>query len=891
MSCPQPSIDLGTSQSRAPILAIEDDDHKSVSRFPPHSGPIPPEMSKDEESRIQRPSAPPSPKQSPLNPAQKKSFAPSTATRRTERDQPHSLLTPPLTPSSSIQTSTSRDSSVSAQPPSDTDDTPISEEIIDPDLESTRILLLENVNRQLSAEDLKSAIIESLVTFSSEKNAMDEHTKTPVLQLLRQDPLKGVNGRSLVSNGVFPIVFFDVRVAKVAQEVLTSPDFGRLHQCIGDEIDDKGERRWLSVRFVTLDELSKTLGYSSFLDGVNGSFSMSLQLLHQTTNGADDNLTGSVAGGLPASILDVKIDSEHGTISRGGFKINIVQNIVKSFGSVRVFEFSCQEVDHDGKCSLVYHVEYYDSREAATAFEDLSGKVMFGMKISVTRSPQQSGSSNVTVPFPNTSTAGESFIGLSAYPTTAQRKHLFARTRKDGGAKSYNDSNNIFPQPSPHVVSDGEASSPTFFYTSTPAFVEAPNNASALAVDVPRSALISAQHVRSQEPVWNGDNIHSNGPCYSPDGTCLYCPSRGPVPYSPGFYTISHSTPGAIYYPVPGSNMVNGTPIPNHGAPIYDYLDPQQFQPVPNAGPWGFDPAIAAVGTRPNALMPVISANVPSPGPFFLRDDSQIYQAGYIQTPDQNIAQPQHLTDNSSRPSIILPKALAPVSTPELSPSTYHPTPLSLLKYDTVAAITSPAVSGQNERNQLNIAKIEEGLDTRTTVMIKNIPNKMSDTDLTEYIGKVCPRRIDFLYLRMDFKNGCNVGYAFVNFISVQDLLHFAKERLGAKWNMFASEKVLQMSYANYQGKEALVEKFKNSAIMDERESWRPRIFYSSGSQQGLPEPFPAPTHIRRKERSSYNRGTLFPPNPHSNILHNYRPRQYRPGFVDDTQVPSHIPE
>ena len=67
---------------------------------------------------------------------------------------------------------------------------------------------------------------------------------------------------------------------------------------------------------------------------------------------------------------------------------------------------------------------------------------------------------------------------------------------------------------------------------------------------------------------------------------------------------------------------------------------------------------------------------------------------------------------------------------------------------------------------------------------------------------------------------GCNVGYAFVNFIHVQDLLRFAKARLGVKWylyisylsigvndnsshfpsrNMFSSEKVLQMSYANYQ--------------------------------------------------------------------------------------------
>jgi hypothetical protein len=62
----------------------------------------------------------------------------------------------------------------------------------------------------------------------------------------------------------------------------------------------------------------------------------------------------------------------------------------------------------------------------------------------------------------------------------------------------------------------------------------------------------------------------------------------------------------------------------------------------------------------------------------------------------------------------------------------------------------------------LNTARIEEGLDTRTTVMIKNIPNKMTAKDLIQYINDVCPRKIDFLYLRMDFKNGAHAAAAFL---------------------------------------------------------------------------------------------------------------------------------
>lgn len=71
-----------------------------------------------------------------------------------------------------------------------------------------------------------------------------------------------------------------------------------------------------------------------------------------------------------------------------------------------------------------------------------------------------------------------------------------------------------------------------------------------------------------------------------------------------------------------------------------------------------------------------------------------------------------------------------------------------------------------SERNQIDLDKIAAGMDTRTTVMIKNIPNKLSDKDLIEFIGNVCPRKIDFLYLRMDFQNGALRFYVYYFFPS-----------------------------------------------------------------------------------------------------------------------------
>ncbi|CAK9785450.1 unnamed protein product [Cutaneotrichosporon oleaginosum] len=91
--------------------------------------------------------------------------------------------------------------------------------------------------------------------------------------------------------------------------------------------------------------------------------------------------------------------------------------------------------------------------------------------------------------------------------------------------------------------------------------------------------------------------------------------------------------------------------------------------------------------------------------------------------------------------------------------------------------------------------RITAGLDKRTTVMVKDVP--------------VVPGEFDFVYLRFDFSNHCNVGYAFVNFTSTRALLHFYRARVGKRWNMFSSEKVLQTVYATIQGKIALVNKFR----------------------------------------------------------------------------------
>lgn len=125
------------------------------------------------------------------------------------------------------------------------------------------------------------------------------------------------------------------------------------------------------------------------------------------------------------------------------------------------------------------------------------------------------------------------------------------------------------------------------------------------------------------------------------------------------------------------------------------------------------------------------------------------------------------------------------------------------------------------------------GIDRRTTCMIKNIPNKYSLKMLIDLLNEDHAGTYNFVYLRMDFKNRCNVGYAFVNFASCMSIVSFYEKVHGKSWKRFTSNKICELTYASIQGFEKLVNKFRNSSIMQEKDSFRPKMFYTKGPKIG----------------------------------------------------------
>ncbi|KAF9041145.1 hypothetical protein BDP27DRAFT_1234103, partial [Rhodocollybia butyracea] len=76
-------------------------------------------------------------------------------------------------------------------------------------------------------------------------------------------------------------------------------------------------------------------------------------------------------------------------------------------------------------------------------------------------------------------------------------------------------------------------------------------------------------------------------------------------------------------------------------------------------------------------------------------------------------------------------------------------------------------------------------LDTRTTVMLRNIPFHLKVENIQSLIWEVCRERVDFIYLPLHNRQlGRNCGYAFVNFITTDDLATFYTNRNGHSWSV-----------------------------------------------------------------------------------------------------------
>ncbi|CAI9756336.1 unnamed protein product [Fraxinus pennsylvanica] len=164
--------------------------------------------------------------------------------------------------------------------------------------------------------------------------------------------------------------------------------------------------------------------------------------------------------------------------------------------------------------------------------------------------------------------------------------------------------------------------------------------------------------------------------------------------------------------------------------------------------------------------------------------------------------------------------------------------------YDTRFLINEDAIMQSNCR------------DSRTTIMMKNIPNKYSQKLLLNMLDNHCIHcneqiadgddqplsAFDFVYLPIDFINKCNVGYGFVNMTSPEATMRLYKAFHNQSWEVFNSRKICEVTYARLQGIEALREHFKNSKFPGDAEEYMPVLFSPPRDGKRLTEPMPVVT-------------------------------------------------
>lgn len=157
--------------------------------------------------------------------------------------------------------------------------------------------------------------------------------------------------------------------------------------------------------------------------------------------------------------------------------------------------------------------------------------------------------------------------------------------------------------------------------------------------------------------------------------------------------------------------------------------------------------------------------------------------------------------------------------------------------------------------------RITQGYDVRTTLMVRNVPPEMTGADFIKMLRETVPGEFDFAYNRIDFQKSQSVGYAFVNFTSTSALLRFVGTWRGKllPHNLFRHHlRPCAVSYANTQGYECLVAKFRNSSILDEAPPCRPVLFWTVESAKhpdliGTERDWPAVDNLSKKNRSVEN--------------------------------------
>ncbi|GJJ06065.1 hypothetical protein Clacol_000253 [Clathrus columnatus] len=438
------------------------------------------------------------------------------------------------------------------------------------------------------------------------------------------------------------------------------------------------------------------------------------------------------------------------------FNPSALQNILASFGDLHYFR--C--LNDNGNS---FHVEYFDARDSVSALNALNGRTIHGVRLHINLH-------DTVIP----STTLPSFIPAS--PNRAVDSHVFAFPSKLNSHKreAFSD----IPFPSKEASSDEGNGQPLqhLFPASRPTLHHSISEQNIRGRPRSRSASASPSPVRQQE------QYQSILSAYDYFNHHHHFPHEDPMSSHPRVRTPPHHVRGRrisniYHFDSVGRTMLE---LPPTAPPRPRSISVSSETDSPVAGRL----AIPLPAGPVEEVLPELTAIAAD-----VKREHALNSSSQLEWPTSD-SEPLFNTNSSAVSSQLQSTTHRPALQLQI-PRRYL---ISRHQRTGANGTSGYEVSGekekdtQPERNKIDIAKIERGEETRTTVMIKNIPNKMTDRNLIEFINQIPDPELGILI---------------------------------------------------------------NKTQMDQRAAWRPKLFHSSGPHQGLPEEFPAPTHTRRKERSS----------------------------------------
>ena len=121
---------------------------------------------------------------------------------------------------------------------------------------------------------------------------------------------------------------------------------------------------------------------------------------------------------------------------------------------------------------------------------------------------------------------------------------------------------------------------------------------------------------------------------------------------------------------------------------------------------------------------------------------------------------------------------------------------------------------------EINIKKILTFEDKRTTLMIRNIPNKFTKDNFLYLFNKEFEGKFNCFLLPTDFNEKKNFGYCFINFFNPLDIIYFYYKFNGKNWPGTNSKKICEIIYSKIQGINKMIRHYPIKSIFIKNDSY-----------------------------------------------------------------------